>query len=288
MSPSREASMRAVSARFLRQTAAVRVSDSGIMDEPLLDEVGVKSEEEQCISEDDIVSAAIFTHDAFDGKYRSEVLSEKQLDWYVKVHLPLKPLVGPAVVLLWLLPFFEQPGWCQKRACSNMTTYPQLRPYDMPRGIALVIQFSCIFTTIVFISAKCIYKKGHLELLYFVKSRKQCLITAATLVVVFEAFYNLVAMIREAPPFMYAVAPVAISVLLIMHFPSVRTEFSLLYGILPGFSVVVLMLVMFMLFFAWVGTLLFKTQGGFSVLLFSNLFFSFLFFSFLFCSLRQH
>ena len=61
----------------------------------------------------------------------------------------------------------------------------------------------------------------------------------------------------------YAVTPIAASLLLVIHFASVRTEFSLLYGIIPGFSVVVLMLLIFMLFFAWLGTVLFDSSASF-------------------------
>ena len=60
------------------------------------------------ISDDSIEVAAIFARDAFDGNYRDEApAAGRSRWWYCSVYLLLKTYVGPAVILLWLLPLFQ-------------------------------------------------------------------------------------------------------------------------------------------------------------------------------------
>jgi len=72
------------------------------------------------ISDESVEVAAIFAHDAFDGVTReSAPEAGRPRWWYCRVYLSIRPWVGPAVVLLWLLPFFEvsHPACLSGTAC---------------------------------------------------------------------------------------------------------------------------------------------------------------------------
>ena len=93
-------------------------------DEEQVSCVVVKREDDvDIVSDEAINTASMYSHDAFDGKRREAPLENERSRWYYfNVKLKYGAYVDPVIIVLWILPFFKEPGWCQKR-CGTLLSY---------------------------------------------------------------------------------------------------------------------------------------------------------------------
>eukprot|EP00935_MAST-01C_sp_MAST-1C-sp1_P001596 g1596.t1 len=205
-----------------------------------------------------IERAAFYIQDAFDGINRVHPLQTPFARRCYFAYLSVEPLLGHVPSLLILLTFFEKPHWCYGEGegrCGN----PQYPTFSLPffsRNAGLAVETVLLLLLVLELVLK-ILCSGLRRLLSHAGSRTEAFRQQFGIVLV--SIIELI-VAWSTPAYTLRIAPYLRAGLFTLNSPGVRFELQLFAAILPEFLPVFFLMVLYVLFYAIFGMLVFKND----------------------------